>query len=649
MLCPKIQRQTFQITGIIVSAVLILASVAEAQLPALADTSLKFIPADASIYSISLRGEETYQRLIESRAYAGLMQMPVVVQLKEQAEELLANPIAQGFMADEANKDLLALLSRLYGKESFFYADQSYADLMGLYRDVNLANSMVPIRMLAATSAGEKPDRSMQFAALFRAAASNSDRLKIPNILCGFKLSEADVEVATAQLKRLEVIGGLALSGNEMLAGRLKAETVAGGEFITLSLDGSMLPWEEIPWDQFGAKVEDLDKLKKALREATLRVAIGVKDDYLMISIGSDMQHVEKLGKGDLLIDRPEFKRLTPFTDWPIVSVGYVGSEMMNNILMTKDYFQKITAEVAAVLPEKMDPELRKEIEKDIAAVEQSVTEYLPEAGAVLGIGWSTAQGYEGRKFNWSKNNVIVGDEPLSILSYVRGDPIWALTARERRTGGELKMLNLFLSIAKKYGSKAIEMNLKGEDLEVYQEFQKGADPLWQRFLRANENHLTAVMGTGEGAILLDADSASKQWLGLMPPADAQLPMFELAMLMEISDRDGFVRGCEEYTQICSDFLALLHNIEPDDFPEITFPEPARKDLDEAGELYIYAAPEAWGLDEQIDTWLGNRRGPDNIVPGSSGTHLEKDFAPNGLCGRRSRRTCSDGGRVSLG
>ena len=81
----------------------------------------------------------------------------------------------------------------------------------------------------------------------------------------------------------------------------LKHQKVAGNEFLTLSLNGKMIPWDEIPVDmlkKYESEEGQVDKLLDSIKKMTFVVAIGLRDDFLLVSMGSSTNVLQKLGQG---------------------------------------------------------------------------------------------------------------------------------------------------------------------------------------------------------------------------------------------------------------------------------------------------------------------------------------------------------------
>ena len=74
-----------------------------------------------------------------------------------------------------------------------------------------------------------------------------------------------------------------------------------------LTLDGGMVPWDELPMDKF-KDVEtnegDAQKVVDRVKAAKLVVALGLRGDYLVVSIGSSLEGAGKAGQGRSA-DRP--------------------------------------------------------------------------------------------------------------------------------------------------------------------------------------------------------------------------------------------------------------------------------------------------------------------------------------------------------
>src|SRR5262249_13312858 len=112
------------------------------------------------------------------------------------------------------------------------------------------------------------------------------------------------------------------------LKGKVGRTKVGDTSFLTLKLDGSMVPWDEVPLVAFEDKDGEFDDLVKHLKAQKLTLSLGVRGDYLVFGLTGSGQGLEKLGgPGKRLADRPELKPLGKFVKEKITSLSYTSKE----------------------------------------------------------------------------------------------------------------------------------------------------------------------------------------------------------------------------------------------------------------------------------------------------------------------------------
>src|SRR5258708_23342487 len=111
------------------------------------------------------------------------------------------------------------------------------------------------------------------------------------------------------------------------LKGRCERRKVGSGEYLVLNLDGKMVPWDQIPLKQIEKTPGEFDKLVEKLKRLTLSISIGVRGDYLLVSIGPSTDHVANLGNGKLLVSRPEFQPLSKYAGERLTSIHFASKE----------------------------------------------------------------------------------------------------------------------------------------------------------------------------------------------------------------------------------------------------------------------------------------------------------------------------------
>ena len=274
--------------------------------------------------------------------------------------------------------------------------------------------------------AAERRPRAIEAGAVISALAQTSKLIGVPNLVVGFKLKNTDL--AKEELIKLEVFATMMLESLEQTKGHFKKTKVGDHEYLVLNLDGGMVPWDQIPLDKFKemeAEEGDVQKIIDRLKESKLVVALGVRDNYLLLSIGPSLECLEKLGQGQRLIDRAEFKPLEKYVDKRLVSVGYVSQAMNRQVNGQKKNIDDLLAgrqRLARVgrtfrRAEGADPQRRSR------RWPRTSRRMMPEAGAVMGLSFLADHGVEGYQYAWGGHGSLDGSQPLGLLAARRRQP----------------------------------------------------------------------------------------------------------------------------------------------------------------------------------------------------------------------------------
>ena len=253
-----------------------LAAPARAADPNDAQTSLKLIPADAAFYSTMLRNREQYEAVANSRAWAKLWSLPAVQQAWEAFQQNSKTQLTQlhRIFDTDDNKDLLALLGDASSDEIFVYGDDTWVGFLELFQQVNAASRSQPVIAQLKARPAADPSPNSRPAAVLSVLAANPDLIKVPNLVLGFKVTDA--KRAERQLKRLEALAEQAADQTPQLKGRVKRTKIGDSSFLTLTADGSQVPWDAIPWDKVEDKPGEFKPLLRKLKALTLTIAVGV-------------------------------------------------------------------------------------------------------------------------------------------------------------------------------------------------------------------------------------------------------------------------------------------------------------------------------------------------------------------------------------
>jgi hypothetical protein len=571
-----------------------------------ASSSLQFIPADAAFYCTMLRNREQLEAVLHSNAWARIKALPFVqagwamakIQFSEDGK--LA-PLYQFYQQPE-NRQLLALAGDMFSHEVFVYGSESWAGFSQLMLEVYSSAQYGPLFAMLKGEAGDLNPQQLRAKMALKSLAENRKLLRVPDLIMGFKVSKIDR--AQAQLKRLEKLLDRALQHEPKLKGRFKREKVAGSDFLTLHLDGSLVPWDDLPIKDLEDKEGEYDALIKQLKGEHLTVSVGVRDGYLLLSMGRSNAHLARLGQGPRLADRPEFRPLAKFADKPIVSVTYFSKKLSAQVAAGTADIHSMVEWAKQFLPEGVSAKKRAAIEKQLEGLGKDVSAYLPKPGARFSFSFLNGRGYEGYSYDWTGYPQRDGSKPLTLLHHAGSEPLLVVAGRSRTSIDQYRMAAKFVRLAKEYADVYVQAKADDENKEKYQKFFDGLGPVFKRLNEVTEQFMVPALADGQAAFVLDARLKSKQWFKLLPEADTALPMLEPAIVVGVSDEAKLRKAFGEYRVLANQLLAKLHEVDEDKVPELKIPKPKTAKV-LGGRLYFYPLPEQWGLDKRLAPTAG--------------------------------------------
>lgn len=572
--------------------------------------SLKEIPADAAYYSAMLRNKEQLNLVLNSKAWKKLVALPGVQDLIQKVNQKIDDPDGPGeqfkkFMEDPDNKEMVELFGDMASREIYFYVGANSSDFAQLMTEMIAAARYGPALIQATGNPRGLSQEEMYQESLFRVAARNPELIHTPDMVIGFRLGDdqgKSVERAEKQLKRLEALLQLAAAFQPNLKGRVKRTKIADGDFITLNLDGSLVPVDDLmaPFKKMEEKEGEFDALVKKLKEMKVTIGIGVRKGYLLIVVGDSLKHLEKLGgKGPNLLTRAEFKPLAKYADKRLTGIDYLSKSLHSKVAPNKNdlknYLELANAWMAQA---NLTADQKTRLKKDLASLAKDVEAYVPEAGAMLNFNFLTERGKEGFAYDWSQNLTADGSKPLTLLDHVGGDPVLAVVGRTKTSPDEYSKLVRWVKMGHGWFEELALPKLDDEQKDHYEKAFKAMKPLLKRLDEATGKMLVPAMQDGQMAFVLDAKLSSKQWFDKMPAADKPLPILEPAFIFGITDPELLTKAMGEYRGIANDFVKELHKIK-DDVQEFEIPAPKAIKV-KGGTVYTYPLKQEWGIDAKL-------------------------------------------------
>ena len=164
-----------------------------------------------------------------------------------------------------ANAELVQMFGDLVSDEIFLYADHNCAEFFGLFQEIYYTGQMAPLGKLVKDGPfGFNNDPFYQYRVMLQGLSDNSHRLRFPDFVVGFKLTQTK----PAKLSKLidDSLKVFAKMAPPQVQGRLGKTTIHGSDVHTLTLDGSLVPWDQIPFNQLEERRGQFDKLLKRLK-----------------------------------------------------------------------------------------------------------------------------------------------------------------------------------------------------------------------------------------------------------------------------------------------------------------------------------------------------------------------------------------------
>jgi hypothetical protein len=575
------------------------------------ETSLAWIPDNAAFYVSLLNCRQQIDTVRQSKAWDRLMKLPAVVDALKQYHQQSEDPETpagkvQSGLANPQIQSALNFLADLLGQEAFVYSDPNCIDLLRFFQKINGVNQAQTISMLMQGGKAGSDVQQEHAAALLHVVAQNTDLIKVPNTIAGFHITDKQ-----QARQNLDVVAGFLALGSAMvpeLNGRFSRKTVGNNEYLVLSLDGKLIPWDKVPLDEMREhEIEkgDTDKVVAKLKGLTLVLAMGLRDDYLIAATVESTDVLAALGTGKPLKSRAEFQPLMAHADKTLTSISYLSKDLASRMQASPQDLDDLVKQLGDSLGKTELPEDEQaRIKSDAASLVAGIKPMLPKPGAKMGFSYLTASGYESYGYDWGPDPQADPSRPLDLLAHVGGDPLATLLARAKNQRPGYDLLAKLARMGHYYFDKYGVPKMKSDDQEKYQKFESAALPLAKRFDVATRKFLLPALADGDGGVVFDAKFTTKQIAAGVPEMDQPMPMPEPALVASVKDAKALVKAGSEYREVVNGLLAAIHESDPDSCPLLAIPKPQVEKGSEST-LYSFPLPEKWGLDKRVVVTLG--------------------------------------------
>jgi len=565
------------------------------------DSALASVPADSAFFVASLRHKEQFELLTSSNAWKALQKLPLYQMALKQMQTHLHGedgPLAgyKKFMENKDNKELVELIHGALAEEVFVWGGKGWGDAMGLLGKINSVQQFAPLEGLLG---GGDPQKA-QARAVLGELNRNRKLLKAPELVFGFRVQ--DPKKVLAQVKRAEKPLAKLLEDNDKLKGRLKMQ----GDFLTLQLDGSMVPWDDLNISAFEEKKGEFDNLVADLKKTTLTVSLGVKSNYLLLSLTSTLKDLDQLGgEGKALATRTELEPLDKFASKKVTLVSYVGKEFITAAAGTRNLADTANSLKRLVDKSPLKDERKKAINKDIDSLFVKAREDTPVYGASVAVAFHTGGVFESYSYSYGNHDALKG-VTTKLANHLGGTPILAAAFGCKVDGTGYAWFSKWAKQAYTH-AEAVFLDMADDDAkETYKKTAKVVLPLFKRLDDATTNLLIPSLRESGLGIVVDARWKSQQWLANLPKSDKPMPMLELGLLIGISDAKKFTAAMKEYRTTLNELYEKAREASPvkDNIPDFKLAAPETEKATD-GTLYWWPLPEDTGLDKQFLPTVG--------------------------------------------
>jgi hypothetical protein len=599
--------------------------------------SLDIVPADAAFYSATLRNREQFDLIANSKAWAKVKALPAYQMGLTMYQMQAGNPGTpagwiQAALDNPESRKSLEFFADLVSDEVFVYGGPSINKTVELYQNTYWASQLasVPAAMQAAAqgpTALSKMEDARSRAAI-QALVSDLDLIEVPELVIGMKVK--DKTHAEQLLDRLEGNLQQVFAANPMFEGRFKRAKVAGHSYLTLALDGGMIPWDAEIQERIRSMAPtpaDGDKLIERLKKLKLVISLGLRDEFLLVAIGPSTDVLTRLGGATPLRSREELAAVGKFAEKPIVSVSYSSKTFNEHFSPTKADIDQLAATAKGLLPELPVPaNLRDSLAKSTDELAADLKSLTTEIGATASVGFLTKSGYESFAYDWSDHPEIDCSKPLDILKHVGGNPIAVIAGRSKVSPAGYDMLVKWLRTAYHYGDEYGAPQMPPKERRQFNDLMEQVKPLVARLDKATRDSLLPALADGQTALVIDAKLTSRQFIKTLPATEQPLPMLEPAIVIGVSDAAKLKAAFAEYYAAADEFVEAIKVIdqkdEKHDIPkDFKIPRPKEFNLRQ-GHVYGYALPAEAGVDSRV---LPNAGLSENVaVLSISGRHTQR-------------------------
>lgn len=239
--------------------------------------AIDWIPKATTAFGIMLKNKEQLDLILNSKAYKKLTELGGTKMLIEKFNEGYTGNLKEGDK-DQFNQ-ILAAMGELFSHEVVIATGPNAPKSLGAILSAVSASQMAPLTLLMQGNFDQDAISKAQGESIIQALVESSKDLKVPELLLAFKLKNK--KTGEDLIKKLEDKLPMIGTAEPKFKGAAKKEKIAGADFLTLKLKGSMFPIEGI--DQIpGVEEGQLKNSRPILQSSLLLQQLALKMTILL-------------------------------------------------------------------------------------------------------------------------------------------------------------------------------------------------------------------------------------------------------------------------------------------------------------------------------------------------------------------------------
>lgn len=536
-----------------------------------------WVPENSAYFSNSLRLGEQWRLVRDSEAFRLLLELPGVQMLVAQAQ---GSPAWSQFEAARQNVPMvnvgLDVLADAFSQEMFVCLDERWKTFVPILNSLYVNSTLAGLFAAGGAS---------QMSSVIDTVVADPDASRMPGALVGFRMSNPK--------RAHELLVELIAQVKDAAPLPLREETIGGSKYFVLRLDGSMIPSgarvnlrEEL--ESEGVSADTMDKFDAWLRSQTLSVAIGLRDDYLLISVGGDTSQLEALGTDKSLAAAPDLAPIRGCFKPGVLSLSYLCAELSSRAKLDVDGamsgLNRLLDEYGGFLPDSLPPRIR----TDAAGLLNAINKFLPDAQPELSVSFLNG-GIESYSFMAAVPNSPDTSRPLSILAFAGASPLVAVAGRSAPAAKAYDTFVHWVKVGYGYFEDFAVPAMSTREQSDFDRFQTTFLDVIRALHETTKNELIPSLDTRETMFVLDGGGTLSAVPGVPVAPSRPLRYPRPAIVMELNGGAMLTSAMGNYRKAINDLIDGIAEIDGS-APPFKVPAPESRPM-AGGTMYFYPVP----------------------------------------------------------